>query len=341
MKAILAGQKREPDVVSTVLRAVRPTSAIFYDNGAHAPWVSETPATALIARFIFPEAERIIPFHVITVGSCWAEFHDDSVAPVRLGEGDILLVPGGQRHVLGSSPGLREEPNLGEYERSLDGWLPLAFVINKANGPESCHFVCGFIGCDAGPFNPLLDALPRMVVARTSAADREWLTELVHTAVSETEDRGVGAETVLASLAEIMFVEVMRQHLAGLPEDARGWFSGLKDRRVGAALRLIHTRPAAPWTVARLAREVGMSRSGFAQRFGEYVGMSPIHYLGRWRMQLAVRTLARQGASVAQAAAEVGYESEAAFRRAFRKFARALPAAWRRRDGAGGGLSAG
>ena len=134
---------------------------------------------------------------------------------------------------------------------------------------------------------------------------------------------------MLARLAEAMFVEVVRKHLARLPADSIGWLSGLRDRHVGQALRLVHGQPARDWSLDRLAREVGLSRSVFAERFTRYLGLAPMQYVARWRMQLAARLLGAPGVSIAQAGAEVGYEFEAAFSRAFKKHVGASPGAWR------------
>ncbi len=146
---------------------------------------------------------------------------------------------------------------------------------------------------------------------------------------------------MLARLSELLFVEILRGYLEALPEDAPGWLSGLRDRHVGAALRLIHGRPHEPWTLESLAREVGLSRSVFAERFTHYVHMAPMHYLGRWRLQLAARLLERPGINIARVAQEVGYESEAAFNRAFKKLTGHPPGAWRRTRGAFDGTQAG
>ena len=156
------------------------------------------------------------------------------------------------------------------------------------------------------------------------------MAQLLRLAVDETGTRRAGGETVLAKLSELMFVEIVRRYIDGLPEDSPGWLSGLRDRHVGAALSLMHGRPAEPWTLDSLAREIGMSRTTFAERFTQYVGDSPMHYLGRWRLQVAAGLLERQGMNIAQAAAEVGYESEAAFNRAFKKEVGVPPGAWRR-----------
>jgi AraC-like DNA-binding protein len=223
---------------------------------------------------------------------------------------------------------MRAEPDVAIYYYPHDRELP--YVLNQGSGTETCHFVCGYLGCDTRPFNPFFDALPRVLHARGTVSGQGWLAHLVRQAVSESEGRRAGGETVLAKLAELMFVEVIRQHVDSLPKESRGWLSGLKDTHVGHALHLIHGRPAADWTLERLAREVGLSRSVFADRFTHYVSVSPMQYVGRWRMQLAARRLESPGVSIAQAGAEVGYESEAGFNRAFKKFVGVPPGAWRR-----------
>jgi AraC-like DNA-binding protein len=317
------------DVLSDVLRAVRLTGAVFFDNEAHSPWVASSPSSAAIAA-VMPGAEHVISFHSLLSGECWAEIPDGSM-PVHLSAGDIVMFPMGDPNVLSSSPGMRGKVDLSIYKRPTERALPVPYVLNHdASGHETCHFVCGYFGCDARPFNPLLDALPRMFVAQVSLASQDWLSNLIRVAAEESEHGSAGGETMLAKLAELIFVEVVRKHIDGLPPDARGWFSGLRDRQIGLALRLIHARPAEAWTIERLAREVGLSRSAFAERFTEYVQVSPMHYLARWRMQLAARMLEKQGVSVSQAAADVGYESEAAFNRSFKKYLGVPPGAWRR-----------
>ena len=169
------------------------------------------------------------------------------------------------------------------------------------------------------------------VVHAPGQVDRVGLVgRLIQAALDESRARRAGSEIVLARLSELLFVEVLRAHLDALPEEARGWLAGLRDRHVGAALRLMHARPAEPWTIEGLAREVGLSRSVFAERFAHYLGVGPIQYLIRWRLQLAARLLERSGVAIAQVAEEAGYESEAAFNRAFKKLTGSPPAAWRR-----------
>lgn len=316
------------DVLSDVLRAVRLTGAIFFDVEASAPWVAATPAGLTIAGAVMPEAEHVIMFHAVTAGECWVELEEGSIPPLRLAAGDIVVLPMGDAHVFCSTPGMRAAPNLGLYYRPTDRQLP--FRLKQDNGgAEHARFVCGYLGCDARPFNPVLHGLPRLLHAR-GADGAECMTQLIRMAVDETANRRSGGETVLSKVAELMFVDVVRRHIDTLPSDASGWLSGLRDAHVGAALALLHGRPAEAWTVERLAREVGLSRSVFADRFTHFVQESPMHYLTRWRMQLATHLLDRQGVGVAQVAVEVGYEFEAAFNRAFKKCVGVPPGAWRR-----------
>jgi AraC-like DNA-binding protein len=317
------------DVVSDVLTAVKLTGAVFFDVRAHAPWVTVTPRTDSFRRALMPNAEHVIAFHVVTAGECWGEL--PGVPPTRFGAGDFVVIPMGDEHVFSSAPGMRGQADLDHYRGAAGRRLPVPFVLNEGGGAEQSHFICGYLGCDMRPFNPLLDALPRLFHASVSTSSQHWLLTLVRTAVRESEHDTAGGETMLARLAELMFVEVIRKHINGLPDDDRGWCSGIRDRHVGAALHLIHGRPAQDWTVEALAREVGMSRSAFAERFASFVGAPPMQYLARWRLQLAARLLTDRAMSIAAAAAEVGYESEAAFNRAFKRFVGLPPGTWRKR----------
>jgi AraC-like DNA-binding protein len=318
------------DVLSDVLRAVRLNGAIFFDNYVQAPFVGGSPHTATIADRVMPDAEHVIQFHALLQGSCWAVLTQEPKDGTRLNAGDIVIFPMGDGNIMSSSPGMHAEPNLDMYVRPpTDQHLPFIFHHHGA-GAEDCHFVCGYFGCDARPFNPLLESLPRLFHAQMSAASQSWLGNLLHVAAEESELGGAGSETMLARLAEVMFVEVIRKHIARLPEDSRGWLSALRDRHIGQAMRLIHGQPGRQWTLETLAQEVGLSRSVFADRFTHYVGLSPMQYLARWRMQLAARRLEIPGMSIAQVAAEVGYESEAAFNRSFKKYVGTPPGAWRK-----------
>jgi AraC-like DNA-binding protein len=317
------------DVLSDVLTVVQMTGAVFFDVEAFSPWVSASPDAEVYRRAVMPNAEHVIAFHAVLAGSCWAEL-PAAGPPTRLDAGDLVVIPMGDAHVISSAPGLRGRPNLDSYRRPAGGGLPLPFVLNQGGGPDRSHFVCGYFGCDRRPFNPLLGALPRMFHASISTASQAWLLSLVRAGAAESGRGTAGGETMLAKLAELMFVEVIRKYIDALPEDARGWCSGLRDPQIGAALRLIHDRPAHAWTVDALAHAVGMSRSVFAERFTSFGGAPPMEYITRWRLQQAARLLTQRGVSVAAAAAAVGYESEAAFNRAFKKFVGVPPGTWRK-----------
>ena len=318
------------DVLSDVLGAVRLTGALFFDVDASSPWVIETPKMNTVGYMILPEVENVIAFHVIMSGESWVEVHDGATPAVRVRAGDVLVFARGDAHTFSSIRGERAaDPGPEMYRRTTDHRLPFT-VHSGGGGPERARFICGYLGYDATPFNPLIAALPAMIYAPGPAVEPSWVAQLLRFAVDETGTRRAGGETVLAKLSELMFVEIVRRYIDGLPEGSPGWLSGLRDRHVGAALGLMHARLAEPWTLDTLAREIGMSRTTFAERFTEYVGDSPMHYLGRWRLQVAAGLLERQGMNIAQAAAEVGYESEAAFNRAFKKEVGAPPGAWRR-----------
>jgi AraC-like DNA-binding protein len=231
---------------------------------------------------------------------------------------------------MSSSPGLRAPPNLSIYD--LVASAPLPFPVKLGEGPADVHLVCGFLGCDARPFNPLLASLPR--VLRASARDGSpggWLSGFMEVAEAEARSRRPGGEGVLARLSELMFVEMVRRHLEALPPDCTGWLAGLRDPHVGKALAVLHERPGHPWTLDGLGHEAGLSRSALAERFAALVGEPPIQYLARWRMQVAASLLATTHDGIAAIGARVGYASEAAFNRAFKKLVGVPPATWRRR----------
>ena len=318
------------DVLSDVLSAVRLTGAIFFEWRLSEPWVGESPPASLIAGKVMPEAEHVILFHVVLEGSCWVSLPKSDVH-VRLLPGEVIILPSGETTVASSERGMRAEAaDLAIYRRPSDRPLPLVMKMDD-RGVLNCKIVCGFLGCDARPFNPVLEALPQIMHAPMSEVSRGWVSSLIRVAADETDFGSPGGEAMLARPAGLIFVEVLRKHIDQLPADSRGWLAALRDRRVGQAMRLIHGQPARPWTIELLAREVGLSRSVFAaQRFTSYVGVSPMHYLGRWRMQLAARRLKTPGVSIAHVGAEVGYESESAFNRAFKNYVGKPPGSWRK-----------
>ena len=321
------------DALSDLLRTVRLTGATFFDVVGKAPWVAEQPSREMVLPKILPGGEHLIAYHVITEGRCFASIVGEEAIAVEAGE--VIVFTNGDPHVMSSSPGMRADPVTPDAVDATSSQLP--FILNYGGeGPTSAKLVCGFLACDARPFNPLLENLPPVIkVGDPQGGDTGWLGQFVRLAMRESADKRAGGESVLAKLSELMFIEVVRRYLEALPPEQSGWLAGLRDPFVGKALSLLHGAPARDWTIEELAREVGVSRSVLAERFTAFVGIPPIQYLAKWRMQIAAGLLSG-GANMATVAAEIGYGSEAAFSRAFKKMVGTAPSAWRRRPGHGG-----
>jgi AraC-like DNA-binding protein len=316
------------DALSDVLRTVRLTGAVFFDVDASSPWVAEAPPGRVLAPYIMPGAQHLIEYHVVTRGSCWGGLIDEP--PRQLKAGDVIVFPHGDAHVMSSAPGMREPFDMNTMPRSPHPPLPIK-IRQGGGGPDGSRVICGFLGCDARPFNPLLATLPRVLHVSEESGEG-WLSHFIRFAMHEASHENAGGECMLARMSELMFVEVVRRYLKSLPPEQTGWLAGLRDRHVGRALSLLHERTAHPWTLDELAREAGTSRSVLAERFQHFVGQPPMHYLTHWRMQVAAGLLTRGTANVVGVAAEVGYDSEAAFSRAFKKFVGVPPATWRRQQ---------
>ncbi len=324
-------EPRASDTLSDVLETLRLVGALFFLVDARTPWVAEAPASMHLAPVILPATRHIVSYHVVRQGSCWCE--SPGQTPVRLETGDVLVVPRGHAYRLASAAGLRTgwtlESTLAWYRAMADGRLP--FVVTEGGeGPERLRLVCGFLGCDALAFHPVLTTLPALLRVRLRRDSGDRLGMLLDYAVAESGRTDPGSRSVLLRIAELVFVETLRSYLT--TESAEGnWLRGLRDPLVGRALATLHSDPKRTWTLPDLAREVGASRSVLAARFSSFVGYPPMLYLARWRMQLAASRLDAGATSVSAVASAVGYESDAAFCRAFRKVTGVTPAAWRRR----------
>ena len=326
------------DTLSDVLRAVRLRSAVFYYIEGTSPWVAEAPAACDIVPAIMPGAEHMIEFHGIVRGSCWAAIVGEP--PMRLHEGDVVMFPQGDPHVMSSAPGMRaSKVDTAFYFTPKPPQLPFAISVDgdrvttarlDGGGGEGATVVCGFLGCDARPFNPLLSALPRVLRVSGETLGRDsWVGQFLRTAVTESHQRRPGGEAVLELMSKMMFVEVLRRHIEGLPSDQIGWLAGMRDPAVGRALALIHEKPAEHWTIEKLGEAVGLSRSSLHERFTHFVGQPPMQYLTQWRMQVAAGLLRDSKARLIEVALDTGYESEAAFSRAFKRTVGVAPGAWR------------
>jgi hypothetical protein len=267
------------DPLSDVLRTVRLEAAFFYTTEACAPWSADVAAAKDLTPRIMPGAEHLISYHILTAGQCWGGLQGEP--PIELEAGDVIVFPHGDAYAMVSVPGQRTSTLRMTAGREN---------VRLGTGPVTARFVCGFLGCDRRPFNPLIAALPHRL--HLPGLARGWPETFAERVLEESRARRAGAESVLTRLAEIMFVDVLRRHAETLP-------------------------PAT-------------SRSVFADRFTTLVGRPPMQYLAQWRMQLAANRLLTGTAKVATIAEEVGYESEPAFSRAFRRQMGASPAAWRR-----------
>lgn len=314
------------DVLSDVLRSVRLTGAVFYSVECAGKWAAESPPALEMAPFLRPNAEHMIQFHAITKGSCYGGLLDEPASLLR--EGDLLVLPQGDIHVLSSAPGMKGDPVRVLRDPTVRIPLPLAVHLGEGKGP-SAHVMCGFLGCDARPFNPLLATLPRKIHVRGAAEKHPLVAQFFDLAVTESRSPKAGRECVLARLSELMFVEVVRSYADTFASERSGWFAGLSDELVARALSMLHERPSHTWTLEQLAKEVATSRSVLADRFNRLVGIPPMQYLMQWRMQLAGELLTVTGATLGEIATRVGYGSEAALSRAFKRQVGVAPARWR------------
>jgi AraC-like DNA-binding protein len=326
------------DTLSDVLRAVRLRGAVFFYVEGKAPWVVETPCSNEIIPALLPEVEHMMPFHGVARGSCWASLVGGE--PIQLNEGDLVLFPRGDHHVMSSAPGLRaKEVDPAVYYVEKPPQLPFTLSITEHGltpasltdaGSAQIKVVCGFLGCDAKPFNPLLASVPPVMRMPGLAAEgSSWTANLLHSMVDESTRKRPGGEAVLERMSEMLFIEALRCYVETLPDEETGWLAGVRDASIGRVLSLLHEQPEAPWTLKRLADEVAMSRSTLHERFVHFIGQPPMQYLAQWRMQVATRLLRDTQTKLLNVALGVGYDSEAAFSRAFKRAVGVTPGAWR------------
>jgi len=317
------------DALSDVLKSVRLEGAIYLNAEFTAPWCVRGELGFASVRERLAGADHVAFFHFLTEGACKVRLAEggevlDAVA------GDLILLPREGRHLLGTD--LHLAPMEGKAEITPDpGSDAELFQMRHGGGGAATRFVCGYLALSRSVFRPLFEALPRLLCIRIGDGPAAaLLREMLRAGVRESADARPGANSMLAKLAEFMFVEAMRRHMATLPPEGKGWLAGVRDPHVGRALALLHAEPEKPWTVDALARAAALSRSALAERFTALMNESPMQYLTRWRLALAARTLRSGSDSVARVAESSGYESEAAFNRAFKREFGVPPAAWRR-----------
>ena len=309
------------DPLSDLLRVVRLDGAYFYTLQAPEQWSVEAVAAKELSPRVMPSSEHLIPYHILVEGRCYGGLVGEEQA--ELVGGDVIVFPHGDAHTMSSGLGIHAGLNV---QCAPPPRFPFTLFLGNPS-PPAASLVCGFLGCDRRPFNPLLTALPRLMHMRGMSTS--WRGTFVRQVTEESRLGRAGAEEVITRMAELMFIEVLRRYLDELPAGQNGWLAGLRDEVVGQVLRLIHERPGHPWTLAELARESASSRSSVARQFALLMGQPPMQYLAQWRMQVAANLLTRSGVKVAVIGAEVGYDSEAAFSRAFKKATGLAPGAWR------------
>ena len=317
------------DALSDVLKSVRLEGAVYLNAEFTAPWCIHAKFGLASVRARLAGAEHVVFFHFLTEGSCKVRLAD-SADVLSVAAGDLVVFAREDKHLMGSDLHLApvEAASLVDADAAADADL---IQMRHGGGGAATRFVCGYLACSRSLFRPLLEALPR--VLRIPIGDgpaAALLRELLRVGVRESSALRPGAGSMLAKLSELMFVEAMRRYVENLPPEGKGWLAGVRDAQIGRALALLHGEPGKPWTVDELAREVALSRSALAERFAALVGEPPIQYLMRWRLALAAQTLRSSGEVIARVAERSGYESEAAFTRAFKREFGMPPAAWRK-----------
>jgi AraC-like DNA-binding protein len=315
------------DVLSEVLRAVKLEGALFFNAEFSAPWCLSEPRSTAIASYLSPKAGHLILYHFLTEGRAFAKLSDGRWE--ELTAGDVVIFPHGDAHLLGNGSPEKPVDAVQMFAKNLTQGLKLA---RFGGGGEITRFVCGYLACDPRLSEVFLAGLPPMLKVHVAKEPSgQWLEHSIRFSVEEMSGSYAGGGLVLAKLSEVLFVETLRRYINALPPDQIGWLAGARDPVIGRALALLHKEPANPWTISNLARRVGLSRTRLAERFRHFLGESPMAYLAQWRLKLGAEILQSTEDSVAEVAAAVGYGSEAAFNRAFKREFDCPPAQFRRR----------
>jgi AraC-like DNA-binding protein len=317
------------DVLSEVLRSVRLTGATFFSAEFRAPWGFTSPPIDALAKALQDPDAHLVLFHLVLDGRATARV--DGAAAVSLTAGDIVAFPQGDAHRVWQGRPERWHDTAPAVRQALSGDLQ---TTRSGGFGEATRFVCGYFSCDRWASEVVLAGLPSMFTVSVRDDNRPgWLENAIQFLADEAASDHAGRHALLTKLSEALFVETLRRWMRALPAEQRGWLAGARDEVVGRALALLHRHPSRRWTLDSLARDVGVSRSALAERFTDYLGEPPMTYLIRWRLQLGARLLATTRLSVLQIAGRVGYESEAAFNRAFRRAHGLPPGRYRRAAG--------
>jgi AraC-like DNA-binding protein len=324
------------DVLSEVLSAVRLEGALFFSAEFSAPWCISTSASTALARYLSPGAGHLIIYHFLIEGHAYTKLSEGPRE--ELTAGDIVIFPHGDAHLLGNGSPEKPVDSLRIFAKNLAQGLKLA---RFGGGGEITRFVCGYMACEPRLSEVFLAGLPRMLKVHVAAKEPsgQWLENSIRFSVGEARASEAGSGLVLAKLAEVLFVETLRRYINALPPDQIGWLAGARDPVIGQALAFLHKEPELRWTIPSLARRVGLSRTRLAERFRHFLGVPPMAYLAQWRLKLGAEILRSTDDSIAEVAAAVGYGSEAAFNRAFRRQFDCPPAQFRRNSKESGNVS--
>ncbi len=311
----------EMDPLSDVLRVVRLSGGLFFRLHLSAPYSVGALDNESLHQGFSPHSSQVFPFHLITQGPIW--FSVEGEEPIELQQGDIIVLPHGAVHAVADAPG-QESVQVVDLQESVSGYPP---TLTWGGSGAEARVLCGFFNCFGRLFNPLLESLPQVIVLRADSERTPWLAATLERTFDETLESRSGGAALVERLTSLLFLDVVQGYLEDNAGD--GWLAGLADPVVGKVLQLIHQQPAHSWSVEELARSVGVSRSILADRFAETVGMAPIRYLTGWRMELAANRLIESNDPLIEIAGDVGYESEASFSRAFKRYVGEPPAGWR------------
>lgn len=314
------------DALSEALNSVRMTGAIFYRAECTSPWGVAIPPLREYAHLLAPGTERVVGYHLMTEGDAVARFGDGREVPMTAG--DVLIVPHGDPHVLSNGRAPRIIDADGTLDRYFAGGLS---TLQIGGGGEATRFVCGFFGCERYADRLFLSGLPIVIkINLREDVTGKWVEHSIRHLVTEAGGGRPGRSVLLSKMAEALFIEALRRHMEQLPAEQTGWLAAARDEIVGAAIAAIHRAPGRQWTLDSLAKEAATSRSVLTERFSRFLGDPPLAYLAMWRMQLAARRLQTSRDTVLQVALEAGYESEAAFIRAFKRAFELPPAKYRK-----------
>lgn len=317
------------DALSDVLKSVHLEGAVYLNAEFTAPWCVRGELGFSSVRKRLAGAEHVAFFHFLTEGECKVRLAG-SQQVLQARAGDLVLLPQEGKHLMGTD--LQLAPMEGDATvnppPAADADL---FHMRHGGGGAPTRFICGYLALSRTVFRPIFEALPPVMVIHVGEGPAaSLLRELFRAGVRESAVERPGAASTLAKLADLLFVEALRRYMDGLPPGGKGWLAGVRDAQVGKALALLHGAPSKAWTVDDLAHEVALSRSALAERFTTLVGEPPMQYLTRWRLALAAQMLRAGRDPVIRIAERAGYESEAAFSRAFKREFGVPPASWRR-----------